>query len=853
MRLISCHIENFGIIKNSDYTFNGDLTVFCEENGYGKTTLASFLKAMFYGMDSDRTNSKFNDRRHFYPFAGGKFGGSVTFESDGANYKIERFFDVKSEPNDTLTVYRNGRVISRDWNPGQKFFGIDRESFERTAYISGADVKILSTGNINKKLNNFVEGDLNDLDYEAAKSRLAAKIKQYQKTRGEGGLIYTEAQKVSEISAQISDKKNIEKNLVKNYEALETINGEISELNECINEAQSNNVILANWESYDRMNAEFEECNSKLRAIENQFPFGIPLQSEVERVKKTLENRKTDIALLSQKSFTNEDEVRYSELNRKYSEGISDDLIREIREKIDEEKQFGFHFQTLNSSELTDEEKALMQKFAYRVPSEKDITNIEQKVEQYKAEEKQCKDIPEIVASGVIPADINSKSAKKSLLLATIFAAALMVAGIGIAFFNIIVGIVLLSFGIVILLVAGFVYLNKKAGLHSEVIQNENPEKRKIQSHISALYTELQAALLPYGYSFENGAPYAVASFLDDIKKYTVLCERIESSKSMTEDMNLQWRELKAKIESFFAKYGIVSGSYDNRLAILQSEFDEYIKLKNRRGNWAKQEEQIQQNIDEQSEIIRAFCQKYKVSMESINAEIQIIEQNISEYSRLKDEISDRKNKAENFKTDKKLSERPVGDMTDIKELNEQLSQLQDKKATIVKQILEDENEIENIDILQSEYDEARERLEKYKENYAILLKTYDFLQNADKSLKDKYVKPVKDSFMRYSQSLEKVIGEKIIINADFELRYESDGAEHSDEHLSSGQRSLCALCFRLALIDNMYPSQKPFIILDDPFMSLDEEHLSKAKELLRDLAKNMQLIYFTCHSSRTV
>lgn len=853
MRLISCHIENFGIIKNSDYTFNGDLTVFCEENGYGKTTLASFLKAMFYGMDSDRTNSKFNDRRHFYPFAGGKFGGSVTFESDGANYKIERFFDVKSEPNDTLTVYRNGRVISRDWNPGQKFFGIDRESFERTAYISGADVKILSTGNINKKLNNFVEGDLNDLDYEAAKSRLTAKIKQYQKTRGEGGLIYTEAQKVSEISAQISDKKNIEKNLVKNYEALETINGEISELNECINEAQSNNVILANWESYDRMNAEFEECNSKLRAIENQFPFGIPLQSEVERVKKTLENRKTDIALLSQKSFTNEDEVRYSELNRKYSEGISDDLIREIREKIDEEKQFGFHFQTLNSSELTDEEKALMQKFAYRVPSEKDITNIEQKVEQYKAEEKQCKDIPEIVASGVIPADINSKSAKKSLLLATIFAAALMVAGIGIAFFNIIVGIVLLSFGIVILLVAGFVYLNKKAGLHSEVIQNENPEKRKIQSHISALYTELQAALLPYGYSFENGAPYAVASFLDDIKKYTVLCERIESSKSMTEDMNLQWRELKAKIESFFAKYGIVSGSYDNRLAILQSEFDEYIKLKNRRGNWAKQEEQIQQNIDEQSEIIRAFCQKYKVSMESINAEIQIIEQNISEYSRLKDEISDRKNKAENFKTDKKLSERPVGDMTDIKELNEQLSQLQDKKATIVKQILGDENEIENIDILQSEYAEARERLEKYKENYAILLKTYDFLQNADKSLKDKYVKPVKDSFMRYSESLEKVIGEKIIINADFELRYESDGAEHSDEHLSSGQRSLCALCFRLALIDNMYPSQKPFIILDDPFMSLDEEHLSKAKELLRDLAKNMQLIYFTCHSSRTV
>ena len=176
MKLISCHIENFGIIRNTDYNFNDTLTAFCEENGYGKTTLASFLKAMFYGMESDRTGGAFKDRRHFYPFAGGKFGGTVTFESDNVTYKIERYFDMKSEKKDTLTVYRNGIIDRSVEAPGENFFKIDRESFERTAYLSGIDVEILSTGNINKKLNNFVEGDIDEGNYDTAKTRLDNKM-----------------------------------------------------------------------------------------------------------------------------------------------------------------------------------------------------------------------------------------------------------------------------------------------------------------------------------------------------------------------------------------------------------------------------------------------------------------------------------------------------------------------------------------------------------------------------------------------------------------------------------------------------------------------------------------------------
>lgn len=121
MKLISCHIENFGKISGRDLSFGGGLTAFCEENGYGKTTLAAFLKAMFYGMEPSRRNGRFNDRTHYYPFDGGRFGGNVVFLCKGKEYRIERFFDETSDTRDELTVYRDGRPCDLGGEPGKSF------------------------------------------------------------------------------------------------------------------------------------------------------------------------------------------------------------------------------------------------------------------------------------------------------------------------------------------------------------------------------------------------------------------------------------------------------------------------------------------------------------------------------------------------------------------------------------------------------------------------------------------------------------------------------------------------------------------------------------------------------------
>ena len=65
--------------------------------------------------------------------------------------------------------------------------------------------------------------------------------------------------------------------------------------------------------------------------------------------------------------------------------------------------------------------------------------------------------------------------------------------------------------------------------------------------------------------------------------------------------------------------------------------------------------------------------------------------------------------------------------------------------------------------------------------------------------------------------------------------------------------QTIITLCMRLALIDCLYPKEKPFVVFDDPFVNFDDEKLELCKNLMSDIANHYQIIYFTCHDSRVI
>ena len=127
------------------------------------------------------------------------------------------------------------------------------------------------------------------------------------------------------------------------------------------------------------------------------------------------------------------------------------------------------------------------------------------------------------------------------------------------------------------------------------------------------------------------------------------------------------------------------------------------------------------------------------------------------------------------------------------------------------------------------------------------------YLAAAEKTVKDEYVAPVMNEFLKYAALTEGALGVGVDMDKDFRVRYERNGEYRSEKHLSAGQRAVLNLCLRLAIAKQAFKTESPFVVMDDPFVALDEKHFARVKEVLKDLSSREQIIYFTCHPSRSV
>lgn len=212
MRLVSCYIDGFGRLRDTELRFCEGINTFNRENGWGKSTFAAFIRVMLYGFEGETKRNDFeNERKRYKPWDGGVYGGELVLEVNGRRYRIQKTFGAKKS-GDTFALYDDEtHALSTDYSdmPGEEIFGLDSRSFARAMYVGQSDCVTEATDGINAKLGNITQSMDDMRSYEKAREKLKNVVNGMSPSKKTGEL-YKRKRELAEIKECVRAAGGIE-------------------------------------------------------------------------------------------------------------------------------------------------------------------------------------------------------------------------------------------------------------------------------------------------------------------------------------------------------------------------------------------------------------------------------------------------------------------------------------------------------------------------------------------------------------------------------------------------------------------------------------------------------------------
>lgn len=294
MEIKSIYISSFGKIKNYEMHFSTGINTVFENNGWGKSTLAVFIKSMFYGLNDGKRSVLENERTKFRPWnSTEKFGGNVVFTWKDKEYKIERFFGTKSSE-DTVRLFevQTGKEFSKTEFLGQRIFQIDEEGFLSTTYFSQKDLEVKSNSSLTLKYSTASQTE-NVEDFDKYLIKLENKAKEYKQSRGDKGLIPDLKREIFSINGKIEESKKAKETIENLKVQIEGAEKDVNILKMDVDNANArlvdNAKAQASLVKRDRLNnveREIKEKNAEIEKL-NQVLCGNRISEEQIKTCKT--------------------------------------------------------------------------------------------------------------------------------------------------------------------------------------------------------------------------------------------------------------------------------------------------------------------------------------------------------------------------------------------------------------------------------------------------------------------------------------------------------------------------------------------------------------------------------------
>ena len=206
MRIIELNIGCFGGISDKKLRFGGGVDLIIGNNESGKSTVAAFIRYLFYGFAR-------GEKELLSDVRSGVSHGSALFERDsGERFLISRR-DARSGRSRVSVTTDSGEPFD-EWErkgfkePGEYFWGMPDSLFCRSVFISQRGGVALGRGAA-EAVRNLVDTGSDELDLERAVKRLDECRAELKHKKGDGGRLYELCQQIEALDRRFSEGEEL--------------------------------------------------------------------------------------------------------------------------------------------------------------------------------------------------------------------------------------------------------------------------------------------------------------------------------------------------------------------------------------------------------------------------------------------------------------------------------------------------------------------------------------------------------------------------------------------------------------------------------------------------------------------
>lgn len=286
LKILECNIMRFGTLSDFHYDLTQGINRIVRGNGFGKSTLAAFLRVMLYGFEGEGKRDALSRERKFYePWQGGNYGGDIVFEVGEKRYRVTRTFGKKADSDTFELRDMTTNLVSHDYSDklGVELFDMDSDTFRKTVFVGQDGVETSVNDTINGRIGALVD-NTDDLDaFEKAKTSLEEMILSLTPRRKTGEVSRLN-DRITELDHDILPAADYEQTMEsvlslrsEEEEKLRVLKSEKEDLAAKAKELGAYMEVASKKERYETLLADRDEKSLALEAAKSGLPEGLEI------------------------------------------------------------------------------------------------------------------------------------------------------------------------------------------------------------------------------------------------------------------------------------------------------------------------------------------------------------------------------------------------------------------------------------------------------------------------------------------------------------------------------------------------------------------------------------------------